>query len=57
MEYPLGLETGCWEKINNHRTQTEERVFLSCYKQVFNEIGSEDYFLLHCRHPPLKLQR
>ena len=54
---PLRIETGRWEKTNNHRIPKEERVCLSCYKQGFVEIESEEHFLLCCRHPALKSHR
>ena len=54
---PLRIETGRWEKTNNHRIPKEERVCLSCYKQGFVEIESEEHFLLRCRHPALKSHR
>ena len=54
---PLRIETGRWEKTNNHRIPKEERVCLSCCKQGFVEIESEEHFLLRCRHPALKSHR
>ena len=53
----LRIETGHWGKTNNHRTPREERVCLSCFKQGFIEVESEEHFLLRCRHPALKSYR
>ena len=50
---PLRIETGRWEKTENHALPADQRLCLYCTKWNVNDIESEEHFLLKCLHPEL----